>query len=131
MIQRDKDADGNEFETPILINRRTAVGGEDIAHATVSIHQPDAVDVTLNGRGTDKMIAFTKGMRPNLDRIAIVLDGEVISAPVITGTPLGKHFIITGLDTPEEAKSLAITLMHPLENPLKVMEVRRIPPVGK
>ena len=39
------------------------------------------------------MIALTKNMRPQVDRIAIVLDGEVISAPVVNQVPLGKQFI--------------------------------------
>jgi preprotein translocase subunit SecD len=128
---KGKDAEGNDYEKPILINRRMALGGEDIAIAVVSPHQPDSVNITLNGRGTDKMIAFTKTMRPSLDRIAIVLDGEVLSAPIVMQTPLGKNFVISGLGKPWEAKSLAISLMHPFENSLKVKEVRRIPPAGK
>ncbi|QTN31865.1 hypothetical protein HZ994_05815 [Akkermansiaceae bacterium] len=128
---KGKDADGIDCETPILISRRKALGVEDIANASLSPHQPDAVDITLSASGTDKMIAFTQNMRPSLDRIAIVLDGEVITAPVIMQAPLGKNFIISGLDKPGEAKSLAISLMHPLDNPLKVKEVRRIQPAGK
>lgn len=125
---RGRDADGNDYETPILISRRQALGSGDIAMAAPSHSSPDAVDITLTGRGTEKMIAFTKDMRPGLDRIAIVLDGEAISAPIIIQTPLGKHFMINGLDEPGEAKSLAILLMHPLETPIKVEEVRGIPP---
>lgn len=125
-----RDVEGNVYETPILISRRMAVGGEDIAMAVLSHTQPDAVDIALNGKGTDKMIAFTKDMRPGLDRIAIMLDGEVITAPVVQSVPLGKHFNITGLDKPGEAQALAITLMHPLGNPLKVVKIRQIPPGG-
>lgn len=130
-ILKGKDADGNDYETPILINRRAALDGEDISMAAVSPSQADAVNVTLNASGTDKMIALTKNMRPSLDRIAIVLDGAVMSAPVVQSVPLGKNFVINGLDEPGEAKSLAISLMHPLGNPLKVKEVRAIPPAGK
>ena len=128
---KGKDGDGNDYETPILINRRRALGGEDISMAVVSPVQPDAVDVTLSASGTDKMIALTNAMRPGLDRIAIVMDGEVMSAPVVQSVPLGRNFQINGLDEPGEAQSLAISLMHPLGNPLKVKEVRQIPPAGK
>jgi SecD/SecF fusion protein len=128
---KGKDADGNDYIRPILINRRVALGGECIAMATHSPSQPDAVDITLNGRGAEKMIDFTKNMRPGLDRIAIVLDGEVISAPVIMDTPLGKQFSISGLDKPGEAQLIAISLMHPFEHPLKVQEIRSIPPAVK
>lgn len=128
---RSKDADGNESTLPILLNRRAALDGGDIAIASLSASRPDAVDITLNGTGTDKMIAFTKDMRPNLDRIAIVMNGEVMSVPVVQSVPLGRNFMINGLDEPGEAQALAISLMHPLVNPLKVEELRQISPAGK
>ena len=117
---KGKDQDGKEYSRPILLNRRMALGGSDIAMATASQQQGDAVDITLNGGGTDKMIALTKNMRPGVDRIAIVLDGEVISAPVVNQVPLGKQFIIEGLNEPGEVKNLANSLMNPLENSLIV-----------
>jgi preprotein translocase subunit SecD len=97
----------------------------------VSQQQPDAVSVTLNGPGTDKMIALTANMRPGVDRIAIVLDGQVLSAPVIRQVPLGKDFIIEGLNDPGEVQNLANALTNPLGNPLKIDEMRTIPPKSK
>lgn len=131
LIQKGKDADGNDHSTPILVNRRMALGGGDIAMAMVSPSRADAVNVTLDGAGADKMIALTKDMRPGLDRIAIVMDGEVMSAPVAQSVPLGRNFEINGLDEPGEAQALAVSLMHPLVNPLKVEELRQIRPAGK
>jgi SecD/SecF fusion protein len=125
---KGKDEDGNEYKRPILLNRRMALGGSDIANAVPSPQQADAVAITLNGGGTDKMIALTKNMQPGQDRIAIVLDGEVISAPVVNQVPLGKQFIIEGLREPGEVQSLANSLMNPLENPLVVAEMRNISP---
>ena len=123
-----KDADGNETTTPILLNRRAALGGSDIVIATPSPSRADAVDITLDGLGTDKMIALTQHMRPEIDRIAIVLDGVVQSAPVVQSVPLGKNFVINGLDEPGETKKLANALMNPLENPLIVEEERSVSP---
>jgi len=129
---KSKDTEKTEFTRPILLSRRMALGGSDIANATPSAQQADAVDITLNGDGTDKMIALTKDMRPGVDRIAIVLDGEVISAPVVNQVPLGKRFIIEGLHEPGEVQGLANSLMNPLENPLVVDEFRNISPtLGK
>jgi len=122
------DEDGNEFTTPILLNRRSALGGSDIVFATPSQQQNDAVDITLNGDGTDKMIALTKDMRPGIDRIAIVLDGVVLSAPVVQVVPLGKNFIVSGLADPGEPKKLANALMNPLDNPLIVEQERTVSP---
>lgn len=122
------DEDGNEFTTPILLRRVAALGGSDISFATPSQQQPDAVNITLNGDGTDKMIALTKDMRRGIDRIAIVLDGVVLSAPVVQATPLGKNFVISGLDDPGEPKKLANALMNPLDNPLVVEQERTVSP---
>lgn len=118
--ERSKDEEGNETSAPILLNRRMALGGSDIANAVPSPSRADAVAITLNSEGTDKMIALTKDMRQGSDRIAIVLDGEVISAPVVQQTPLGKQFEVSGLDEPGEVQSLANALMNPLENALVV-----------
>jgi SecD/SecF fusion protein len=127
-----KDEDGNEFSRPILLERRAALSGKDIANAVPSPQQADAVAITLNGEGTDKMIALTKNMRPQIDRIAIVLDGEVISSPVVNQVPLGKQFIIEGLREPGEVQELANALMNPLENALVVEEERTVSPtLGK
>lgn len=123
-----KDQDGNESTTPILLNRRAALGGSDIVIASPSMSQMDAVDITLDGPGTDKMIALTQNMRPGQDRIAIVLDGIVQNAPVVQIVPLGKNFVISGLDDPGETKKLANALMNPLENPLIVEEERSVSP---
>ena len=128
---KGKDEDGNEYTNPILLNRRMALGGSDIADAVPSPQQADAVSITLNAEGTDKMIALTKNMRSGVDRIAIVLDGEVISAPVVNQTPLGKQFIVEGLREPGEVQHLASALMNPLENPLVVeMEDTVSPTLG-
>jgi SecD/SecF fusion protein len=118
--ERRKDEDGTESSSPILLNRRMALGGSDIANAVPSPSRADAVAITLNSDGTDKMIALTKDMRQGSDRIAIVLDGEVISAPVVQQTPLGKNFEVSGLNEPGEVQSLANALMNPLENALVV-----------
>ncbi len=123
-----KDENGNETTTPILLNRRAALGGSDIVNAYPSPSSIDSVDITLNNLGTDKMIALTQHMRPNIDRIAIVLDGIVKSAPVVQSVPLGKNFVINGLDEAGETRQLANALMNPLENPLEVEEERSVSP---
>jgi SecD/SecF fusion protein len=120
------DQDGNERTEPILLNRRPSVTGKNVSFAAPSQQQSDAVDITLNGEGTEKMIALTENMRRGIDRIAIVLDGEVISAPAVNQTPLGKRFIIEGLSDPGEPMELAKALRNPLENSLSVEEERSV-----
>ena len=127
-IYKHKGADGRELATPILLNRRAALAGRDIALAVPSPQQADAVSISLNDAGTDKMIAFTKDMTPKRDRIAIVLDGVVISAPVVNQVPLGKNFIIEGLREHGEPAGLANALMCPLEMAVVIEQERSIAP---
>lgn len=127
-IHRFKDEGGNEIEKPILLYRRAALGGKDIQAANPSPMQADAVDITLTSAGADKMVALTKDMRRQVDRIAVVLDGVVITAPVVNQTPLGKRFIIEGINEPGETQRLSNQLMNPLENALVVDEMRNISP---
>ena len=126
LLLKGKTEEGQEYTQPILLSRRTALGGSDVASAYPSPTRQDAVAVTLNGAGADKMIELTKDMRPGVDRIAIVLDGEVINAPVVNDTPLGKNFEVSGLHEPGEPKALSDALMNPLENPLIVEQERSV-----
>lgn len=114
------DSDGNPHSIPILVNRRAAISSAHIESAHASVAQDDAVDVTLNREGTDRMIALTEPMRGGIDRIAILLDGKVLSAPVVHQTPLGKRFIISGLNQPGEPATLAHALRYPLQIALVV-----------
>ncbi len=123
-----EDEVGNITTTPLLLERRGGLGGADIARANPSPGRSDTIDITLNGPGTDKMINLTKDMRPNIDRIAIVLDGKVLSAPVVVSTPLGKQFVINGLTEKGEPKELSNALMNPLENPLIVEQKSIVSP---
>jgi SecD/SecF fusion protein len=125
---KGKNAEGVEYSHPILLNSRAALGGSDIKLAYPSQQSPDAVAITLNSGGADKMIALTKDMAEGADQIAIVLDGEVLSAPVVQKVPLGAQFEITGLRDPGEPKALSDALMNPLENPLVVDEMRKVSP---
>ncbi|WAC19196.1 protein translocase subunit SecD [Luteolibacter sp. SL250] len=116
---KGKTEEGKEYEQPILLNRRTALGGSDIVNAYPSPQQNDAVAVTLSSEGADKMFNLTRNMRLKVDRIAVVLDGEVLNAPVVNAV-LSKDFVISGLHDPGEPKALSDALMNPLENPLVV-----------
>ena len=126
---KSKDEQSNQSSRPILLNRRVALGGSDVKNAYPSQQQADAVSIELNSKGGDKMIALTEKMEAGRDRIAIVLDGEVLSAPVVKQVPLGSHFQIDGLDKPGEAQNLSNALMNPLENPLVVEEQRTVSPL--
>ncbi|MES2981360.1 MAG: protein translocase subunit SecD [Verrucomicrobiota bacterium] len=122
-----KDSEGNEITNPILLKREAALGGSDVETAHPSMQRGDAVSVTLNSKGADKMFNLTKNMRKGEDRIAILLDGVVICAPTVNDI-LSKNFEISGLDDAGEPKKVASALDNPLENPLVVEEERSVSP---
>src|SRR5438876_330104 len=65
-------------------------------------------------------------------RLAIILDGEVKSAPVIKGPIPGGTGVIEGNFNVEEAFDLASVLLNPLEAPVTIMEERSVDPsLGK
>lgn len=119
--------DEKEITSNILLNRRPAIVGSDILAAYPDVMGGGRVDITLKSAGEDKMIALTTPMRLGMDRIAIVLDGECISAPVVQAI-LGKNFQITGLNAPGEAVQLAENLRNPLKNSCKIDEERTVSP---
>lgn len=85
------------------------------------------VAITFNEAGTQKFAALTTDSvgRP----IGIYLDGNLLTNPVVSGPITGGNAVITGSQSLEEAKNLAILLRSgALPVQLKVMEVRTVGP---
>jgi preprotein translocase subunit SecD len=96
--------------TPLLVYKEVLVEGAALTNAKSGFDQngrPD-VDFTFNADGARK---FGRVTQENVGRpFAIVLDGRVISAPVIQTPILGGSGQITGTFTVESANNLAILL---------------------
>ncbi len=128
----------NEVETlpmqkgggTITVQKRIMVDGADLVDAQQSFDQqtgePD-VTFRFNLRGAQKFGLVTS---ENVGRpFAIVLDGKVISAPVIRSPITGGTGQITGNFTLDEASSLAILLRAgALPAKLTVVEERTVGP---
>ena len=128
----------NEVETlpmqkgagTVTVQKRIMVNGEDLVDAQQSFDQqtgePD-VTFRFNLRGGQK---FGQVTSENVGRpFAIVLDGKVISAPVIRSPITGGTGQITGNFTVDEANSLAILLRAgALPAKLTVVEERTVGP---
>ena len=91
----------------IFVEDKAIVTEADVKLAMESGTQEHSVDISLTDEGGGKMAAATGAMRPGIDRIAILIRGKVKSAPVVQSVPLGKNFIISGLDGEGEAAELA------------------------
>lgn len=95
-----------EVKETIFVKDQPIVTTADVAEAHQNPARKDSVSVTLTNEGGKKMFKASKEMRHGVDRIAIIVDGKLISAPIVNDT-LSKNFEISGLTNPDEAKKLA------------------------
>lgn len=109
----------------IVLKRAVVVGGESLEDARGSYdeHGNPAVSFSFKSAGAKK---FGNATRDNVGRrMAIVLDGKVISAPTINSPITGGKGIITGNFTVQTANNLALLLRSgALPAPLLVAEER-------
>ncbi len=111
----------------------TIVTGKELKSASTSLDEygKPQINFSFKPEGAKKIADFTS---KNVGKyMAIVLDGKVISCPVIKSPIPDGRGRITGNFKLEEAKSIAIQLKYgALPYPLKVVETRTIgPTLGK
>jgi len=131
-VLKDTDDDGKATTENLLVKQRASIDGSSIIHAQ-ELYGPyeGQLDVELNAEGAAKMFKTTQKMKHGRDRLAIVLDGKVLSAPVVQST-LSKKFQISGMGDAKEAKALAAALLTPLKIPLVLeKEESFTPPLAK
>ncbi|MBR5129758.1 MAG: protein translocase subunit SecD [Alphaproteobacteria bacterium] len=120
--------DGNETG-PIVLKRAVVVGGESLEDARTTYDEKGeaAVSFSFKSIGAKK---FANATRENVGRrLAIVLDGKVISAPTINTPITGGKGIITGKFSVAAANDLALLLRSgALPAPLIVQEERVVGP---
>lgn len=94
---------------PVL--KRVVVGGEDLDDSKATFDQQGnrpIISFTFNAAGGR---AFCAATRANVGkRLAIQLDGEIISAPVVQGAICGGSGIITGTFTTQQTQEQALLL---------------------
>jgi len=96
-----------------------AVDGSAVKSAGVGYDQGGYyISVTLDSTGGDKMFKLT-GAHTG-ERMAIIVDGKVVSAPRINGQ-FGANFQITGQFKRDEAERLGTFLKNPLQNPIRII----------
>lgn len=131
LYQRRVDKETREErKVPFLVQKKAPITGRDVATARVSIDQNTSepyVSVDFNAAGGR---AFSELTDANVGkRLAIVLDGNVHSAPQIRERiPSGRAQITGGFST-DEATDLAIVLRAgALPAPVQVLEERTVGP---
>jgi SecD/SecF fusion protein len=111
----------------ILVKRRPALTGDHVSKAFAFFDQQGyGVSLELDAEGARM---FDEVARENRGRqMAIILDGEVISAPVLQSDHYGGRAQITGNFDDKEARDLASALENPLRVPVQIEETRSVSP---
>ncbi|MFS0709695.1 protein translocase subunit SecD [Brevundimonas phoenicis] len=115
----------DDLGTPYLVKKRILVSGENLTRAGVGTdqNQRPAIDFQFDGQGARR---FGEATAQNIGKpFAIILDGQVISAPTIQGAIAGGSGQITGSFTIASASEL-VNLLNggALPAPLNVEERR-------
>ena len=115
---------------PFLVKKRTSLTGAYLTDARVQIdsqYNEPYVSITFDKKGAR---LFERITAENVKkRLAIVLDNNVYSAPVIQEKIAGGEARITGSFTTEEARDLAIVLRAgALPAPVQILEERTVGP---
>jgi SecD/SecF fusion protein len=124
----DQQADGTSKLEQFIVkkNPENDLKGDIIKSAGVqrgNLDEPQ-IDFTLTDDGASK---FGKTTRENVGhRLAIVLDGELYSAPNIQSPIESGNGQITGTYTIEQAMELANVLQNPLKAPLTIVYTRDV-----
>ena len=123
----DEAANGEKTEEKLLINRRADMGGDHVKRAFAYFDQTGwGVNLEFDGEGAKLFDALAANNVNN--RLAILLDGEVLSAPVLRTANFNGRAQISGNFTEKEARDLASSLENPLRVPVQIEEIRSVSP---
>jgi preprotein translocase subunit SecD len=132
LLTSDTATDSTGQPLQFVVRKRVMVSGENLVDAqpTYQDGQP-VVSFRFDSVGAKR---FGDATRKNVGRpFAVVLDGKVISAPVIREAILGGSGVISGGFSVQEVNDLALLLRAgALPAPLKILEERTVgPSLGK
>ncbi|MDA7881761.1 protein translocase subunit SecF [Akkermansiaceae bacterium] len=114
-------------ERPMLLARRNIVGGDAVQTANAVPGQYGVLSVLLTSEGGNRVRNSTEKMRKGVDRMAVVLDGAGLIAPVVQAN-LSRNFVIQGLDGQEEVRQIVFALNNPLRNSLNILSESSVTP---
>ncbi len=119
------ERDGKKLTQRLLIRSRADITGDKVAAAYPFYDmQGWGVSLKFDSVGAKQFGELTAANVGN--RLAIVLDGKIISAPVLQAAIYGGTAQITGRFKEKEVRDLASALENPLQTPVKVEEERSV-----
>lgn len=130
--RKQRTRDGREQIEEVEVRKRAEMDGSGLKSAMVvrgNLGEPE-IHFTLDSKGAQRFAEIT---RENVgQRLAIILDKELYSAPVIQSPIETGSGQITGQFDNREAFELANVLENPLRAPLRIDESREVDPtLGK
>jgi SecD/SecF fusion protein len=132
ILKRKYMRNGKEEVEAVEITKRPVMTGSGIKQAMPvrgNLGEPQ-IDFVLNDEGAKRFGDITSEHVG--ERLAIVLDGQLQSAPVIQSAIVGGRGQITGHFDDEEARSLASALENPLRAPVHIIQSSEVDPtLGK
>ena len=145
MLEKDTLRDGSTVYKPVYVETRKQLTGSALKDARVEYEPQNNrpyVSLSFNKDGAERFGKITAAYAPrgenNLNsdigrRLAIILDGQLYSAPVIQDAIYGGNAQITGSFTAEEAQRIVNVLRAgALPAPVTIIEERTVDPsLGK
>lgn len=137
---------GKVYESRIFVKKIPEMGGSMVKHAYADTTQYGGFDIKLvmTDQGARRFGEITKAIADEnrspvysslpednpakVGRLAIVLDGNLYSAPRVHEPIPGGHAVISGQFTQREALELANVLNNPLEVELKLEQMYEVGP---
>jgi len=135
LTMKHKNPDGTYTVETNLVQKKLANGmtGKYIKRAFPSrnpMTSEPVIEFQFDSEGAEKFADLTENHIG--ERLAIVLDGELYSAPRINSRIAGSGEISGGNMDMDEAMTIANVLENPLETPVKIDEMREVDPtLGK
>lgn len=117
--------EGKKVARQIIVKRNADMSGKHVIAASARYEsQGWTVALSFDGEGARQFGELTSAHVR--ERLAIVLDGKVISDPVLQVPIFDGNAIISGSFTEAEARNLASALENPLDTPVKIDEERNV-----
>jgi preprotein translocase subunit SecD len=91
---------GDRNEARYIV-RPPLIATSDVAKISIS-EDPLVVQVSLTDDGAKKFTTATTGMKGK--RLAVIVQGRIVSAPLLQDAPLGRSFEFSGFKDAAEAK---------------------------
>jgi SecD/SecF fusion protein len=121
--------EGKPVTSQLLVKKEADLGGEHVTKAYAYFDERGyGVTLNLDDEGAKTFFDLTTQMAPRHDRLAILLDGKVQSAPQVNSIISDGHASITGNFKEADARELASVLENPLRTPVEILETRSVSP---